>query len=231
MKASDVMTPNVVSVTPESSILQAARLMLQKNISGLPVITTQGELVGIITEGDFLRRKETSTQRRRSRWLEFFAGPGKLADEYVHASGRVVQEVMTTPAQTVSEDTPLDDVVHLMERHRIKRLPVMRGNRVVGMISRANLLRAVVKLGHEAETISPDDKQIRDRFLAELKQQPWAPLALIDVTVKNGTVTLKGALTDEREREALRVMAENIRGVKKVTDELVWIEPVSGMLV
>ena len=119
----------------------------------------------------------------------------------------------------------------MMERHHIKRVPVVRGGKVVGMISRANLLRAVVKLSHAAEPIAAADKDIRDRLLAELKKQPWAPIALIDVTVKDSVVRLSGALTDEREREALRVAAENIPGVKKVVDDLVWIEPVSGMMV
>jgi CBS domain-containing protein len=230
MKASDVMTLNVVSVTPDSSILHAARLMLQKNISGLPVITSAGGLVGIITEGDFLRRKETETQRHRSRWIEFLLGPGRLAEEYSRSSGRKVEEVMTSPVRTVTEDTSLEEIVHLMERHHIKRVPVMRGTRVVGMISRANLLRAVVRLSHEVEPISAGDKEIRDKLLAELKKQPWAPIALIDVAVKEGVVTLSGAVTDERERGALRITAENIAGVKKVVDELVWIEPMSGMV-
>jgi len=231
MNASDIMTSNVVSVMPDSSILQAARLMLQKNISGLPVVTSAGDLVGMITEGDFLRRAETATQRRRSRWIEFLLGPGKLADDYVRSSGRKVQEVMTQEVFTVAPDAPLQDIVQLMERHRIKRVPVVSGRRVVGVISRANLLRAVVKLSHAAEPITAADKEIRERLLAELKRQPWAPIALIDVGVKDGVVRLSGALTDEREREALRVAAENIPGVKKVVDDLVWIEPVSGMMV
>lgn len=231
MNASDIMTTNVVSVTPDSSILHAARLMLQKNISGLPVVTSAGELVGMITEGDFLRRAETATQRHRSRWIEFLLGPGKLAEDYVRSSGRKVQEVMTPEVLTVAETAPLQEIVQLMERHRIKRVPVVRGGRVIGMISRANLLRAVVKLSQAAESITPADKEIRDRLLAELKKQPWAPIALIDVGVKDGVVKLSGALTDEREREALRVAAENIPGVKKVVDDLVWIEPVSGMMV
>ena len=230
MNASDVMSASVVSVTPDSSILQAARLMMQKSISGLPVITTGGKLVGMITEGDFLRRIETATERRRSRWIEFLLGPGKLAEEYVHSSGRKVEEVMTRDVYTVPESATLQEIVQMMERRHIKRVPVVRGDRVVGIISRANLLRAVVKLSHAAETVSAEDKQIRDRLLAELKKQPWAPIALIDVSVKDGVVRLSGALTDEREREALRVAAENIPGVKKVIDDLVWIEPISGMV-
>lgn len=231
MKASDVMTGDVISVDPDSSILQAVRLMLQKHISGLPVIDGAGNLVGIVTEGDFLRRTETKTQRRRPRWLEFIVGPGKLADEYVHASGRKVSEVMTSGVYSVPEDASLEEVVHFMERRRIKRLPVLRGKRVVGMITRANLMRALIHVSHEAVPLSVDDAAIRERLLAELSKQPWAPVALIDVVVRDGVVKLVGTLTDERERQALKVAAENIPGVKKVEDRLVWIEPISGMVV
>jgi CBS domain-containing protein len=230
MKASDVMTLNVISVTPNTPILHAARVMLQKNISGLPVITANGDLVGIVTERDFLRRRETGTQRHRSRWIEFLLGPGKLAEEYVRTSGRKVHEVMTPVVHTVTEDTSLEEVVRLMERHHIKRVPVVRGTRVVGIITRANLMRALVKSALQPEPVSAGDKEIRDRLLADLKQQPWAPLALIDISVQDGVVTISGTVTDDRQREALRVAAENVPGVKQVVDDLVWVEPISGMV-
>jgi CBS domain-containing protein len=230
MKASDIMTPNVISVPPDAPILQAVRLMLQKNISGLPVITENGDLMGMVTEGDFLRRSETGTQRRRPRWIEFLLGPGKLAEEYVRTSGRKVHEVMTPVVHTVSEDASLEEVVRLMERHHIKRVPVMRGTRVVGIITRANLMRAMVKSAPQPQPMSAGDQEIRDRLLADLKQQPWAPLALIDISVKDGVVTISGTVTDERQRVALRVAAENVPGVKQVVDDLVWVEPLSGMV-
>ena len=230
MKASDVMTPDVVSVTPDSSILHAARLMLLKHISGLPVIDAAGNLVGIVTEGDFLRRAEIGTQRHRTRWIEFLAGPGKLADEYVHNSGRNVNEIMTSDVYTVSEDASLEEVVHLMERRHVKRVPVMRQKRVVGIITRANLVRALLNVSRDVKPVSQGDKAIRESLLAELKKQPWAPIALIDIFVRDGVVTLSGAVTDPRERDALRVAAANIPGVKNVVDELVWVEPMSGMV-
>src|SRR5215469_7768091 len=119
MNAMDVMTRGVVSVGPDASIIEAVRIMLQHKISGLPVIDASGRLQGVITEGDFLRRAETGTQRRHPRWLEFLLGPGRLATEYVHASGRKVSEEMTPSVHTVTEDAPLEQFVHLMERHRI----------------------------------------------------------------------------------------------------------------
>src|SRR5262252_1567879 len=143
MKVSDVMTREVVSIAPEASVLEAVRLMLQHNISGLPVIDAKGNLQGVVTEGDFLRRVETGTERKRSRLVEFLLGPGRLATDYVQATGRKVGEVMTPDARTVGEDETLEKVVNLMERYRIKRVPVVRGDKVVGIVTRQNLMRAL----------------------------------------------------------------------------------------
>ena len=126
MKVADVMTREVVSIAPEASVMEAVRLMLQHKISGLPVIDASGNLQGAVTEGDFLRRVETGTERKRSRLVEFLLGPGRLATDYVHATGRKVGEVMTPDVRTVTEDEQLERVVHLMERYRIKRVPVVR---------------------------------------------------------------------------------------------------------
>src|SRR5215475_1877029 len=147
MKAADFMSARVISVTPDASILECVRLMLQHRISGLPVIDAAGSLVGVVTEGDFLRRVEAGTERKRPRWLEFFAGPSRLADEYVQSHGRKVSDVMTPEPITVHEDTPVEEVVRLMESRRIKRLPVMRQDKVVGIVSRANLLHALATVG------------------------------------------------------------------------------------
>ena len=203
--------------------------MLQNRISGLPVVGPKGELVGMVTEGDFLRRGEIGTQRRRNRWLEFLVGPGRLADEYVHTRGRKVEEVMTREPVTVTEDTPLDEVVRLMERHRIKRLPVLREGKLVGIVTRANIMHALVSLAAETKAPAGDDAAIREQILAECAKQSWAPMS--NVVVRNGVVELWGTITDERERAALIVAAENVPGVKTVHDHLVWIEPNSGFVI
>jgi CBS domain-containing protein len=230
MKASDVMTKRVISIEADAPIMEAVRLMLQNRISGLPVVGRKGELVGMVTEGDFLRRSEIGTQRHRNRWLEFLVGPGRLADEYVHASGRKVEEVMTREPITVTEDTPLDEAVGLMERHRIKRLPVVRDGKLVGIVTRANIMHALVSLATGTKAApAGDDVAVREQILAEIKRQSWAPMA--NVTVREGVVELWGTITDERERAALIVAAENVAGVKKVHDHLVWIEPNSGFVV
>jgi CBS domain-containing protein len=230
MKASDVMTKRVISIEADAPIMEAVRLMLQNRISGLPVVGRKGELVGMVTEGDFLRRSEIGTQRHRNRWLEFLVGPGRLADEYVHASGRKVEEVMTREPITVTEDTPLDEAVGLMERHRIKRLPVVRDGKLVGIVTRANIMHALVSLATGTKAApAGDDVAVREQILAEINRQSWAPMA--NVTVREGVVELWGTITDERERAALIVAAENVAGVKKVHDHLVWIEPNSGFVV
>jgi CBS domain-containing protein len=231
MKAANIMTHNVISVRPETTILQAADLMLQHRISGLPVVDSDGHVVGIVTEGDFLRRVETDTQPQRPRWVQFLLGPGRLAEEYVRSSSRKIEDVMTQPVHTIGEGMPLSDVVELMEHHRIKRLPVLRDHKLVGIVSRANLLHALASLAREIESTPGDDEAIRERLLAELNQQSWAPLGLIDVIVRNGTVEFWGTLLDERKRRALIVAAENVRGVKGVRDHLVWVEPISGVAI
>jgi len=229
MKVSDVMTHRVVTVGPADTVAEAARLMLDHRISGLPVVDGRGGLLGIVTEGDLLRRSESGTERQRPRWLEFILGPGRLAKEYVHSHSRKIADVMTRDVATVGENASIDKVVDLMERRQIKRLPVTRGGKLVGIISRANLLHALAGLQMPAP--AADDAAIRKRLMGELAHQPWAPRASTNIVVRDGVVHLWGTVFDDREREALKVAAENLPGVKAVKDHMVWVEPISGMVV
>ncbi len=231
MRAADVMTHRVTTIMPDATVAQAARIMLEHRISGLPVVDAGGAVVGIITEGDLLRRTETGTERKRTRWLEFLLGPGRLAGEYVHTHGRKVAEVMTHKVVAVDPSTPLETLVGLMEKHGIKRLPVVEGVRIVGIVSRANLLSALAHLAPLAPETPRSDADIRRRVLAELDKNPWALRGCLDAMVENGVVELRGVIGDERQREALKIAAENVAGVKKVVDRLVWVEPVSGMAI
>jgi CBS domain-containing protein len=224
------MTWGVISVEVDAPVMRAVQLMLENRISGLPVVDAKGTLVGIVTEGDFLRRIELGTHRRRSRWLEFLIGPGRLATEYVSASGRKVNEIMTPDPYTITEDAPLEQIVQLMEKHRIKRVPVVDDGKLIGLVSRANLLHALASLAREAKPPAGNDSTIREQILSDLTKQSWAPTGLINVVVRNGVVELWGAIMDDRERQALIVVAENVPGVKDVRDHLVWIEPMSGMV-
>jgi len=231
MNAEHIMTRDVISIDPDSTVLQAARLMLQHHISGLPVIDKNGNLVGVLSEGDFLRRQETRTERKRSRWLEFLMGPGRIAAEYTHSHGSKVSEVMTTEVQTVDETTPIEDIVELLERRRIKRVPVVCGGQVVGIVTRSNLMHAMVSLARKAPPTASDDATIRERLLAEIEKEKWAPAAMTNVVVHDGMVELWGVVIDERQRAALKVVAENIPGVTAVKDHMVWIEPTSGLTI
>jgi CBS domain-containing protein len=230
MKAVDVMTRNVMSIELDSSVFEAAQRMILNRISGLPVLDASGKLVGVVTEGDLLRRAETGTERHRSSWLEFFLGQGRLATEYVRTHGRKVEDVMTPSPATIVEETPLDEIVAVMEQKRIKRLPVMRGDKMVGIVSRANLVQALATLARETADTLPSDVALRELVLAEIDKQSWSPGLLINVIVRDGVVELWGTILDERKRQALRVVAENVPGTRQVKDHLVSVDPMSGMV-
>jgi CBS domain-containing protein len=230
MKASDVMTRNVVITASDASVLDVLQLLLQHNISGLPVVDRSGNVVGIVTEGDFLRRAETGTERKRPRWLEFVVGPGALARDYVRSHARKVAEVMTSDVTAVTEETELGDIVSLMEKRRIKRVPVVRGTKLVGIVSRANLLRALASVSAEISPSPQSDEVIRKGVLAELDRQSWGPPHMIDVVVRNGVVELWGTVIEPDQRDAARVAAETVPGVKAVKSHIAWIEPMSGMI-
>jgi CBS domain-containing protein len=227
MRAHQIMTRPVITVSPETRIVEAANIMLQRHVSGLPVVDAAGKLVGIVSEGDLIRRPEIGTQKKRARWLGFLTGPGKLAEDFVHEQGRKVGEVMTSSPLTVAEDTTLADIADLMENNNIKRLPVMRGDALVGIVSRANLLQAVASLARYIPDPTADDDHIRNRLIAALQKQDWCPFGL-NVIVRDGIVHLSGVITDERSRLAAIVSAENIDGVKKVHDHLCWVDTMSG---
>ena len=230
MKVGDIMTQPAMTVRPQTTIAEAAQLMLQRHISGLPVVDAAGAVVGVVTEADLLRRAETGTERQRPRWLEFLISPGRLAREYADTHARRVGEVMTSEVVSVTPEDPLEAAVRLMEQRHVKRLPVIDGRRLVGIISRANLVRTLVEnLTRPAEGAA-DDAAIRARVLDEIARQPWAPRASVDVRVIDGVVEFYGTITDDRERTALTVLAENAGGVKRVDDYLVWVEPTSGYL-
>jgi CBS domain-containing protein len=230
MRAHQIMTRNVITVTPETSIVDAAAAMLQNRLSGLPVVDGAGRLVGIVSESDFLRRCEIGTQRRRLSWLQFFVSPGREAAEFTRERGRKVGEVMTRNPLTVTEETSLEEVVRLMERSNIKRLPVMRNGSLVGIVTRANVLRAVAGMAREVPDPTADDDHIRDRVTRALMATGWRPIGL-QVTVRNGVVHLYGIIVDERSRQAAIVAAENVAGVKKVHDQLCLVDTWSGYYV
>ncbi len=229
MRAMDVMTTNVITVTPDTSIHDLANLMGAHGISGVPVVNAAGELVGLVSEGDLLHRAETGTIRRtearRPRWFDGLAADQDRARDYLRSHARYVRDVMTEDVIAVTETTDLAEVADLLETRRIRRVPVMRDGKVVGIVSRANLVRALAMVESAAEPVTdPDDFTIRDHLLAELRGKPWAKVWASEVMVRDGVVHLWYA--DDQpieERNAIRVAAENTPGVNRIEEHIVHV--------
>ncbi len=227
MRAHQIMTRDVITVLPDTPILDAANKMLENHVSGLPVVDSSGQLVGIVSESDFLRRAEIGTQHRRARWLQYLLSPGRVAGDFVQERGRKVDDVMTRDPVTADEETPLDDLVALMEKNGIKRLPILRDGKLVGIVTRANLLRAVASMAREIPDPTADDEHIRERIIRTLEATDWRPVGL-QVSVRNGVVHLHGIIVNENARRATIVAAENTAGVKAVHDHLCFVDTWSG---
>jgi CBS domain-containing protein len=231
MIVADVMTRSCISVTPDATVEEAVHLMLSRHISGLFVVDAKGELAGVVTEGDLLRREELGTQRNRPWWLRLLASPARQAADFTRANARHVRDVMTEDVLSIGQDAPLEDVVAIMEKNRVKRLAVTAGGKVVGVVSRADLLRALIGRVRNAEPLATDDRAIRSTIMDRLEAQPWAPMTTLNVTVAGGVVDIWGTITNEQERRGIRVIAENTAGVKTVNDHLVYIEPYTGTVI
>jgi CBS domain-containing protein len=221
MKAADIMTRKVITVGPDSCVQDTAKLLLENGISAAPVVDGNGDLVGIISEGDLMRRPEAGTERRRSWWLDAMANTEFLADEYVRSHSRRVADVMTRKVIAATPETPVRDIAHLLEKNGVKRVPVVEGSKVVGIVSRANLLHALASLGKDASlAATPDDGALRERVMREIEAQPWAHTALVNVIAHDGTVDLWGMVETNSEKKAMRIAAELIPGVRAVNDNL-----------
>jgi CBS domain-containing protein len=230
MNAHDIMTSTVATARPDLSLSDAIALMLEHHVSGLPVVDADGHLVGMLTEGDLLRRVETGTEESHAPWWRFVLGSGRLAAEYVRTHSRLVGDLMTREPVSAGEDTPLADIVALMEHHHIKRVPILRGGALTGVVSRADLIRVLAQLlAMPADAGPVTDLAIHDDIMAELERRKWGPNGSIQVEVDRGNVIFTGVIFDERDRPAIRVAAQNAAGVKSVRDELTWVDPASGM--
>lgn len=221
MRAMDVMTSNVITVSEDSSVQAAAKLMAEHGISALPVVDRDNRVTGIVSEGDLLHRAETGTEWRRSWWLEMMASTNRLAEDYIKSHGGRVSDVMTREVLSVTEETAVADIAVLLETNRIKRVPVLREGKLVGIVSRANLVRALaVTISEPPGGREVDDQAIRARLLAELKAQRWAEVSPANITVKDGVVHLWSSYLSEQEKRALVVAAENTPGVRGVEDHM-----------
>jgi len=221
MKARDIMSSPVQTVPPDQLVPEIAALMIDKRISAVPVVDAKGSVLGVISESDLIRRPELGTDRTRSKWLEIFLSDDARAQDFVKTHGLHARDVMTAPAVSVPPDTALDEVVRLLERHRIKRLLVIERGALVGIVSRTDLLRALhVQGGLPATPTADDDATLRDKLQALLAREPWAASAVVNVLVSDGTVHLWGAVESESQRRAVHVAVEAVPGVRAIEDHL-----------
>ena len=227
MKARDVMTAPVISVAPETTVQEIAALLIERRISALPVLDAQGRLVGIVSEGDLMRRPETGTERRS--WLAAFFGPERQAAEFVRTHGHTAGDVMTREVVSVPPDAELATIVDLLERRRIKRVPVVEDDRVIGVVSRANLLHALAAQP-AAPRATATDASIRAALQKELASHAWLDSQRLNIVVSDGVVHLWGLMRSEEERRAVRIAAESIFGVSGVEEHFSpdWFTNLSG---
>jgi CBS domain-containing protein len=229
LRAIDVMTPGVITAAPDTPIAELIRLMLSHGVSAIPIVD-RDELVGIVSEGDLIRRAELGTERAPSYWRVLIRSTARLAADYVHTHGRTAKEVMTNPVITVADTASLGEIAALLETHRIGRVPVLRDGKLLGVVSRTDLLRALA--ARIAQPVAVDasdanDRRIRDAVLAELRAQPWGGNPSDgNVMVEDGVVHLWGYVESEAERQARVAAAESTDGVLRVEDHMEkWVAP------
>ena len=218
LTAADIMTRDVVTVTPPTSVRAIAQLLCTRHISGVPVVDREKRVIGIVGEGDLLGHAEVAGERRRSWWLNAFVNSNALARDYIKTHGRVAADVMTPTVITVAPAASIAEIAKILERHRIKRVPVVDGGKLVGIVARGDLLQALAMAGIAAKPTSVDDRAIRERLFAELESQRWAHLLTKNIVVRNGVVHLWGVVETPEERHALQIAAENVPGVERVED-------------
>ena len=223
MLARDVMTTPVIAVPPDTGVKDIAALLLECRISAVPVVDADGRVRGIVSEGDLINRADTGTRHRRSWWLEMLNGPEERSRDYLHTHGQRAEDVMTRDVVATSEDTPLPEIASLLEKHHVKRVPVLREGRLVGIVSRANLLQGFA-LSEPTWTMRRDDREIRDALKGALNEA-GLPMHQVNVTVTGGAARLWGWIDAEVQRQAAHAAAETTPGVKRLEDNLVVTTP------
>jgi CBS domain-containing protein len=221
MRAIDVMVRNVVTVRPDTDVADAIKLLAEHDVSALPVLDKDGNLVGVLSEADVIHRAEIGTEKHRPWWQEAVTGATTLAEEFAKSHGKKVGEVMTTGVISVTEETPLSEIAALFERKRIKRVPVVKNGKLVGIVSRSNLIQALASVVGHIDQHDETDRQIRLELLFRLQEQSWTDFGSRNITVSSGVVHLWGLVGSEAERKALLALAENVPGVSRVADEMI----------
>lgn len=229
MRAKDIMTESIVCVNVKETVFDAAELLLGAGVSAAPVVNDQGNVLGIVSEADLIHRAEIATTPRKS-WLQrLLGGEATAAREFVSTHARKVSDIMTREVVTASDDATLVELVELIEKHRVKRIPIVRDNKLVGIVSRANLLGALLSREPEGTVELTDDNQLRQAVIDAFDKQPWKSRWPVNVVVSDGAVHLWGFVESEDVRKAYRVAAENVPGVKKVRSHLRSMPATVGM--
>lgn len=221
MKAMDVMVRDVVTVKVDDEVIHAVKLLAEHDVSALPVVDEAGSVVGVLSEADLMRREEIGTGKHRPWWLEAVMPSSVLAHDFAKEHGRKVAEVMTDDVIAAGEETPVSEIANLLERHRIKRVPILRDGKLVGIVSRSNLIQALATapVGESADQRS--DRSIRLELLGRLGEQRWTDFGSRNVTVRDGVVHLWGLVGSPDEQKALVALAEQVPGVRSVADEMI----------
>jgi len=219
MRADQMMSRQVITIGVDAALVDAIKTMLKHGVSALPVVDQAGKLVGILSKSDFLRRAEIGTERKRGRLLTFLAGPDKVAFDFKREHGRKVGEIMTPNPVTITEDTQVEEIARIMESRHVGRLPVMNGDKIVGIVTHSDFLPVIARLELNAQSVGQDDEKIRSAVVAAIESAPWAPRGL-NVSVSDGIVTLKGFSISENARQAAVVAAENVPAVKRVENRI-----------
>lgn len=226
MLARDVMTTNAVTISPGTPVAEIAKLLIERRISAVPVVDAEGRVLGIVSEGDLMRRPESESEPHHSWWLRLFESPEEHAAEYAKTHGLRAEDVMTREVVSVAEDRPVGEIAELLEERRIKRVPVTRDGRLVGIVSRADLLRALAAASSLAPPPPPaDDQALRERILETLERELGPSTRFIGVTVTDGSAHVWGSAESAEEKRAIRVAVENTPGVKAVLDHIGILPP------
>jgi len=227
MKAEDVMVSTVITVGVNASIGEVAAILLNNHISAAPVVDEKGELVGIVSEGDLMRRPEIGTTKRHSWWLELISNKWGSATEYIKSHSRKVADVMTRDLITAKPDTPLGDIAGLLERNQIKRVPIVEGGKLVGIVSRANILQALSSATRKLPSLmTADDSELRRKVVSQMASEPWRP-TMLTVTVQDGTVDLWGLVHSVEQKKAAQFAAETTPCVRAVVNNI-FVQPIGS---
>jgi CBS domain-containing protein len=221
MLARDIMTTDVCTFAPDTTVLEAARMLVDRRISGAPVVDAAGRVIGIVSEGDLIRRAELGTEKEWSGWREFLMAKRTLAHEFIKSHATRIGDIMTAPVWTVNEDATLAELAEMFEKKNIRRAPVVRDGKLVGIASRADMVRALLRCWAAAHPAAPvDDAAIRQSILDHAASERWSDTAMLNVEVKDGAVDLYGVADSEDVARALQVLAESMPGVKSVQNHL-----------